>query len=445
MRQIVSRIMILVMIVCTLSNVIENTPYASAKSRAKIYKVTFVKNQLKTYSYKNAKKIKIAVSKKGIVSAKRGGFAYENLQIRGKKVGKTTITVKATLNNGKKQTYKYNVTVKNKKMEQTKPQREKDSEVTQMPQVTKRPQSTRKPKTTFVPTTTTIPVQPTETSMTTSQPESYQPEYTYKVEILNNQETLYSTAGQLIILHVITENPSQSNFKVRGVNQNDDWKSNDFVNLNSAFADVRWTDKSYSTNSNVSDGYLVIGYFETEGKKEIEICESPDEKYSPSKSFYSTGTKLTLEIESYADGEECYIQEMLNEACPEKDMDDYDKIKKICNYIANDLNYYSNLGTTGIYAKVLLREYAPPYFISKRIECGMAASLVNRICQRLGIESYTKIINVGKFYSENQGWAFAGFNHRVNIVKIDNKEYVFDATPNASDSTITEDEINFII
>ncbi len=85
-----------------------------ASAKVKRYKLTMGKNGtvLKTYAYRNAKSVKITVSKKGIVSAKRGGFAYANLQIRAKKAGKTTVKVKAALKSGKKQTYCYNVTVK---------------------------------------------------------------------------------------------------------------------------------------------------------------------------------------------------------------------------------------------------------------------------------------------------------------------------------------------
>lgn len=85
----------------------------AASAKVKRYKLTMGENRtLKTYAYRNARNIKITVSKKGIVSVGRGGFSYVNLQIRPKKVGKTTVKVRATLKNGRKQTYCYNVTVK---------------------------------------------------------------------------------------------------------------------------------------------------------------------------------------------------------------------------------------------------------------------------------------------------------------------------------------------
>lgn len=78
-----------------------------------VKKLTMAVGDLKTYSYRKAKKIKITVNKKGIVSAKNNKkFSYKNLQIRPQKAGKTTVTVRTTLKSGKKRTYCYNVTVK---------------------------------------------------------------------------------------------------------------------------------------------------------------------------------------------------------------------------------------------------------------------------------------------------------------------------------------------
>ncbi len=112
MRQMVKKFLVVMMVILAFVCVMGDTEEASAK--VKKYKVMMGKNGtiLKTFSYRNAKSVKITVSKKGIVSAKRGKFSYANLQIRAKKGGKTTVKVIATLKSGKKQTYRYNITVK---------------------------------------------------------------------------------------------------------------------------------------------------------------------------------------------------------------------------------------------------------------------------------------------------------------------------------------------
>lgn len=115
MRQMVKKFFVVMMVLLAFVCVMGTSDIASAKVKTKIYKVSLKKNQLKTYSFKNAKIIKITVSKKGIVSAKRGRFAYANLQLRAKTAGKTTVKVRVTLKKGEKRIYKYIVSVKEKK------------------------------------------------------------------------------------------------------------------------------------------------------------------------------------------------------------------------------------------------------------------------------------------------------------------------------------------
>ena len=88
-----------------------------AKKKVKTEKVTIIKgrNQCFTFRKLKLKKIKVKYSKKKIAKAKlkKDVNLGAYIQIDGKKLGQTTVTVKAYLANKKRKTFKYKVKVTN--------------------------------------------------------------------------------------------------------------------------------------------------------------------------------------------------------------------------------------------------------------------------------------------------------------------------------------------
>lgn len=88
-----------------------------AKKKVKTEKVTIIKgrNQCFTFRKLKLKKIKVKYSKKKIAKAKlkKDVNLCAYIQIDGKKLGQTTVTVKAYLANKKRKTFKYKVKVTN--------------------------------------------------------------------------------------------------------------------------------------------------------------------------------------------------------------------------------------------------------------------------------------------------------------------------------------------
>lgn len=88
-----------------------------AKKKVKTEKVTIIKgrNQCFTFRKLKLKKIKVKYSKKKIAKAKlkKDVNLGAYLQIDGKKLGQTTVTVKAYFSNKKRKTFKYKVKVTN--------------------------------------------------------------------------------------------------------------------------------------------------------------------------------------------------------------------------------------------------------------------------------------------------------------------------------------------
>ena len=88
-----------------------------AKKKVKTEKVTIIKgrNQCFTFRKPKLKKIKVKYSKKKIATArmKKGTDLGAYIRIDGKKLGQTTITVKAYFSNKKCKTFKYKVKVTN--------------------------------------------------------------------------------------------------------------------------------------------------------------------------------------------------------------------------------------------------------------------------------------------------------------------------------------------
>ncbi len=88
-----------------------------AKKKVKTEKVTIIKgrNQCFTFRKLKLKKIKVKYSKKRIAKAKlkKDVNLGAYIQIDGKKLGQTTVTVKAYLANKKRKTFKYKVKVTN--------------------------------------------------------------------------------------------------------------------------------------------------------------------------------------------------------------------------------------------------------------------------------------------------------------------------------------------
>ena len=86
-----------------------------AKKKVKTEKVTIIKgrNQCFTFRKPKLKKIKVKYSKKKIATArmKKGTDLGAYIRIDGKKLGQTTITVKAYFSNKKCKTFKYKVKV----------------------------------------------------------------------------------------------------------------------------------------------------------------------------------------------------------------------------------------------------------------------------------------------------------------------------------------------
>ncbi|MCI8364945.1 MAG: hypothetical protein HFG34_08360 [Eubacterium sp.] len=108
-----SKVLGIFLMLFVLCGVMANKENVQAKV---VKKLTMAVGDLKTYSYRKAKKIKITVNKKGIVSAKNSKkFSYKNLQIRPQKAGKVRITTKVTLKGRKRQTYVYDVTVRDER------------------------------------------------------------------------------------------------------------------------------------------------------------------------------------------------------------------------------------------------------------------------------------------------------------------------------------------
>ena len=88
-----------------------------AKKKVKTEKVTIIKgrNQCFTFRKLKLKKIKVKYSKKKIAKAKlkKDVNLGAYIQIDGKKLGQTTVTVKAYFSNKKRKTFKYKVKVTN--------------------------------------------------------------------------------------------------------------------------------------------------------------------------------------------------------------------------------------------------------------------------------------------------------------------------------------------
>lgn len=88
-----------------------------AKKKVKTEKVTIIKGRNKCFTFRKLKlkKIKVKYSKKKIAKAKlkKDVNLGAYIQIDGKKLGQTTVTVKAYLANKKRKTFKYKVKVTN--------------------------------------------------------------------------------------------------------------------------------------------------------------------------------------------------------------------------------------------------------------------------------------------------------------------------------------------
>lgn len=396
------------------------------------------KKKINTVIYKSSKKSVAKISSKGKITAK--------------KAGKTTITCKVVLKNKKKYVLKCKIKVT--KVKKSTSERDKKKQVTverNYDPDEDEHEEYDSGNNTVEPTPypdSTIPS--TSEPVLTPTPEPT-PKYEYKVEVLNEEETLYNTEEQILIVHVITDNPDPNTFTVKGINDTDDWSEKHIVNLTDFFKDVKWCGSTNQVGI-VSDGYIYLGSFQTDGKKEIGIYEGVKYsiRYSDTYTYYGykytipTNAKISLNIEDCAGAWEKYCNSVIDKICSD-DMDNYDKIYNICNFLQTDFTYYSyvgnNDGTTS-----LLREYAEPGFNSKKTECGKSAMLVQRFCEILGLENYVKVISSGEYYSENAGWRYAGSGHRVNIVIIDGKEYLFDGCPNANNAKkYNEDEIDYII
>lgn len=399
------------------------------------------KKKIKTVIYKSSKKSVAKISAKGKITAK--------------KAGKTTITCKVVLKNKKKYVLKCKVKVTKVKKSASEANKKKQVTVVRNYDPDEDEHEDyddgNSDDTTIEKTPSTEPTVPSTSEPTLTPTPEPTPKYEYKVEVLNEEETLYNTDEQILIVHVITDNPDPDTFTVKGINDTDDWSEKHIVNLTDFFKDVKWCG-STSQVGTVSDGYIYLGSFETDGKKEIGIYEGVEYsiRYSDTYTYYGykytipTNAKISLNIENCDSAWEKYCNSVIDKICSD-DMDNYDKIYNICNFLQTDFTYYSyvgnNDGTTS-----LLREYAEPGFNSKKTECGKSAKLVQRFCEILGLENYVKVLSSGEYYSENAGWRFASSGHRVNIVIIDGKEYLFDGCPNGyTAKKYTEDEIDYII
>lgn len=234
----------------------------------------------------------------------------------------------------------------------------------------------------------------------------YEPQYDYKISLLNKIEKypLYNGKYTKIFLYIETKNPDSSSINL----YSESGTKIDCLYMNlGIYDDINVKDGLYIYPfAPVAGGYVVCINISDCGEQKVSICERKD---NPGKDFlYSReAASITLEVEDYDSALNRWQDEMI-ERCSDETMSISEKIIAIRDYLRVNYDY----GTKDMQGNIvrLAQEDAAPYFERHYGNCEVCAYIMAEFCEKLGIDYYVHS-------PEDNSW------HVLVTAKIEGTEY----------------------
>lgn len=428
----------------------------AADAAVKTKMISMTKGQTKTIKLnikKKVKKMTVKSSKKSVATAKRKGKA---VKITAKKKGTAVIKVKVEYGKKRKKTFRYKVTVKDRKKAVV------SGEKKESPSVSPASEKDRNEK---------DDPEPTDGTGGT-----YTPKYSYEVSIVKNPEYhLYS--NQKILFYIQTENPDPERINISFDNSLPETIT---IYSSTGYSDVHYDDSRGYPNVSyyaqpVEGGYLSAVEFATPGTHTLVIEEGSEEN-EWGWSEYVPAEKYEVTVEDYQEAEIAWADEVIEYARERLEKGDQlieqvlDNGKSIFAVdlseeeisLLNDCLYGRYDAGGSSYAIQILEEYTNKPYDAKLLECissyiyknfqydlSNSDGKVIHLASREGVYWERKWIDcwdatdIMCLFSERLGLnseqTYAGYRwHYYATIYINGKGYIYDACPYSDTGLVTD-------